>query len=66
MVGVANRYPKSFPPFGWDTEPVMGAEVVIKESFIDVFCDLVYGGNWINIGREELDRECNWALVSRI
>jgi hypothetical protein len=24
----------------------MGAEVVIKESFIDVFFDLVYGGGW--------------------
>jgi hypothetical protein len=28
---------KSLPPFGWDTEPVMGAEVIIEESFIDVF-----------------------------
>ena len=55
---------KSLPPFGWDTEPVMGAEVIIEESFIDVFCDLVYGGGWIDFGREELDRECNWALVS--
>ncbi|KAI0271985.1 hypothetical protein BGY98DRAFT_1108804 [Russula aff. rugulosa BPL654] len=54
---------KSLPPFGWDTEPVMGAEVVIEESFVDVFCDLIYGGGWINIGREEIDRECNWALV---
>ena len=55
---------KSLPPFGWDTEPVMGAEMIMEESFIDVFCDLVYGGGWIDIGREESDRECNWALVS--
>jgi hypothetical protein len=53
----------SLPPFGWDTEPVIGAEFIIEESFIDVFCDL-YGGGWINVAREELDRECNWALVS--
>jgi hypothetical protein len=55
---------KSLPPFGWDTEPVMGTEVIIEEAFIDVFCDLVYGGGWIDMGREEVDRECNWALVS--
>lgn len=55
---------KSLPPFGWDTEPVVGSEVVIEEAFIDVFCDLVYGGGWMDIEREEYDRECNWALVS--
>ena len=55
---------KSLPPFGWDTEPVMGAEVVIEEAFVDVFCDLVYGGGWMDIEREDVDRECNWALVS--
>jgi len=55
---------KSLPPFGWDTEPVMGTEAVIEESFVDVFCDLVYGGGWMDIEREEVDRECNWALVS--
>ncbi|TFY74095.1 hypothetical protein EWM64_g9917, partial [Hericium alpestre] len=55
---------KSLPPFGWDTEPVMGSEEVIEEAFIDVFCDLVYGGGWMDIEREEeVDRECNWALV---
>jgi hypothetical protein len=63
-LGLANRYQKSLPPFGWDTEPVMGAEVVIEESFIDVFCDLVYGAGWIDIGRDQVDRESNWALVS--
>ena len=60
--GAANRY--LLPPFGWDTEPVMGAEVVIEESFIAVFRDLVYGGGWIDIERDQVDRECNWALVS--
>jgi hypothetical protein len=42
----------------------MGTEAIIEEAFIDVFCDLVYGGGWMDIEREEVDRECNWALVS--
>ncbi|THH15455.1 hypothetical protein EW146_g5031 [Bondarzewia mesenterica] len=55
---------QALPPFGWDTEPVMGSEEVIEEAFIDVFCDLVYGGGWMDMEREEeVDRECNWALV---
>lgn len=55
---------KSLPPFGWDTEPVMASEEVIEEAFVDVFCDLVYGGGWMDIERgEDIDRECNWALV---
>ncbi|KIO02487.1 hypothetical protein M404DRAFT_956908 [Pisolithus tinctorius Marx 270] len=56
---------RALPPFGWDTEPVMGSEEVIEEAFLDVFCDLVYGGGWMDVERvEETDRECNWALVS--
>lgn len=56
---------KSLPSFGWDTEPVLGSEEVIEEAFVDVFCDLVYGGGWMDIERcEEIDRDCNWALVS--
>lgn len=55
---------KALPPFGWDTEPVMGAEMIMEEAFVDVFCDLVYRGGWVDIGRDEVDRECNWALVS--
>jgi hypothetical protein len=55
---------KSLPPFGCDTEFVMGTEAVIEEAFIDVFCDLVYGGGWMDTEREDVDRECNWALVS--
>lgn len=55
---------RSLPPFGWDTEPVMASEEVIEEAFVDVFCDLVYGGGWMDIDRgEDVDRECNWALV---
>ena len=56
---------KSLPAFGWDTEPVIGSEEVIEEAFLDVFCDLVYGGGWMDLERgEQLDRDCNWALVS--
>lgn len=55
---------RSLPPFGWDTEPVMASEEVIEETFVDVFCDLVYGGGWMDVERgEDVDRECNWALV---
>ncbi|KAH9987661.1 hypothetical protein BJV74DRAFT_978753 [Russula compacta] len=54
---------KSLPPFGWDTEPVMGQEAIIEEAFLDVFCDLLYGGGWMDIEREVMDRECNWALI---
>ncbi|KAJ3494973.1 hypothetical protein NLJ89_g10702 [Agrocybe chaxingu] len=55
---------KSLPAFGWDTEPVIGSEEVIEEAFVDVFCDLIYGGGWMDLERGEmLDRDCNWALV---
>jgi len=26
----------------------MGTEVIIKEAFMGVFCDLVYGGGWMD------------------
>ena len=56
---------KALPSFGWDTEPVLGSEEVIEEAFLDVFCDLIYGGGWMDVERyEEMDRDCNWALVS--
>ena len=43
----------------------MGSEEMVEEAFMDVFCDLVYGGGWMDIERgEETDRECNWALVN--
>jgi hypothetical protein len=38
------KTPKSLLPFGWDTKPVMDAEVIIEDAFMDVFCDLMYGG----------------------
>jgi len=41
----------------------MGTEVVVGEAFMDVFCDPMDGGGWMEIEREEVDRECNWALV---
>ena len=44
---------------------MIGNEEVIEEAFVDVFCDLIYGGGWMDLERvEELDRDCNWALVS--
>lgn len=43
----------------------MGSEEIVEDAFMDVFCDLVYGGGWMDIERgEETDRECNWALVN--
>ena len=53
---------KALPVFGWDTTPVMGSEEVVEEAFVDVFCDLVYGGGWMD-RREASFRDCNWALV---
>ncbi|KAL1658464.1 hypothetical protein GGF50DRAFT_120835 [Schizophyllum commune] len=35
---------KSLPAFGWDTAPVLGPDVLIEESFLDVYCDLLCGG----------------------
>lgn len=54
---------KNLPAFGWDTAPVMdGREEVVEEGFVDVFCDLLYGGGWMDRA-EGTFRECNWALV---
>ena len=55
---------KSVPPFGWDTEPVTGTEAIIEEAFVDMFYDLVYCGGWMDMERDDIDQECNWALVS--
>ncbi|KAG1858566.1 hypothetical protein F4604DRAFT_1931092 [Suillus subluteus] len=63
---------RTLPAFGWDTEPVLGTEEVVEEAFVDVFCDLVWGGGWreevcgIPSAEEpatEVERECNWALI---
>jgi hypothetical protein len=44
----------------------MSAEVIIEEAFTDVFCHLMYDGGWMEIEQEEVDRECNWAMVSAV
>ncbi|KAG2356573.1 hypothetical protein BDR07DRAFT_1300167 [Suillus spraguei] len=58
---------RTLPAFGWDTEPVLGTEEVVEEAFVDVFCDLVWGGGWREevggILNAEVERECNWALI---
>jgi hypothetical protein len=55
---------RALPAFGWDTAPVLGAEEFVEEAFVDVFCDLVYGAGWMDTDRvDEVERECNWALV---
>lgn len=63
---------RTLPDFGWDTEPVLGTEEVVEEAFVDVFCDLVWGGGWREeVGgtpsaegpTTEVERECNWALI---
>ncbi|KAJ7271461.1 hypothetical protein C8J57DRAFT_1449901 [Mycena rebaudengoi] len=60
---------KALPAFGWDTAPVLGAEEVVEEAFLDVFCDLLWGGGWMERAAgvagpgAELARECSWALV---
>ncbi|KAJ6613879.1 hypothetical protein B0H10DRAFT_196553 [Mycena sp. CBHHK59/15] len=60
---------KALPAFGWDTVPVLGPEEVVEEAFVDVFCDLLWGGGWMErasgVGgvTAELARECSWALV---
>ncbi|KAJ7430346.1 hypothetical protein B0H11DRAFT_1764435, partial [Mycena galericulata] len=60
---------KALPAFGWDTAPVLGPEEVVEEAFLDVFCDLLWGGGWMEraagVGgpAAELARECSWALV---
>jgi hypothetical protein len=63
---------RTLPAFGWDTEPVLGTEEVVEEAFVDVFCDLVWGGGWREeVGGifstegpvTEVERECNWALI---
>ncbi|CAK5278270.1 unnamed protein product [Mycena citricolor] len=60
---------KALPAFGWDTAPVIGAEEVIEEAFMDIFCDLLWGGGWMERSsgvagpQADLARECQWALI---
>jgi hypothetical protein len=37
----------------------MFTEAIIEEAFMNVFRDLMYGSGWMEIEREEADRECN-------
>jgi len=41
----------------------MGTEAIIEEALMAVFCDLMYGRGWTEIGREGVDRVYNCALV---
>ncbi|KIK71712.1 hypothetical protein GYMLUDRAFT_343141 [Collybiopsis luxurians FD-317 M1] len=56
-----------------NTEPVLGQEQIIEETFVDVFCDLLRGSGWnqslgtgfYGPGYREDGKYCsNWALVS--
>jgi len=38
--------------------------VTIEEVFMDVFCDPIYGGGWMEVEREEDYKQCNYVLVS--
>ena len=43
----SRKQQKILPVFGWDTALVIdGREEVVEEGFVDVFCDLSYGGGW--------------------
>jgi hypothetical protein len=33
----------------------MATEVIIEEAFMDVFCDLMYSGGWMEIEWEEVN-----------
>jgi len=32
----------------------MDTEVVVREAFMDVFCDLMYGGGWMELSGRKL------------
>lgn len=36
---------------GWDTQPVLGPDEVVKEAFLEVFCDLLWSA-WLDGARE--------------
>jgi hypothetical protein len=44
-----NQTPTLPEIFRGPAEPVMSTEMVIEEAFIYVFCDLMYGGGWMEI-----------------
>ena len=59
---------QALPAF--DTSPMLGPEELVEEAFVDVFCDLLWGGGWMEraggVGgaTANLAREYSWALVS--
>ena len=57
---------ESLPPFGWDTEPGIGTELVAEGASVGVFCDLMYSGGWMEIEREEIDGALVGAIVKAL
>ena len=45
-------------------EPLTGTEAIIEGAFVDMLYDLAYGGGWMDMEQDDIDQECNWALVS--
>ncbi len=43
----------------------MGTKTIIEEAFIDVFCDFVYGGGWIDVGRNG-KKVCWTSYISKL
>ncbi|KAI6024237.1 hypothetical protein EDC04DRAFT_3143412 [Pisolithus marmoratus] len=58
------KVPPVQPQIQLDPEPIVGSEEVIEEAFLDVFCDLIYGGGWSDFEHAgKIDKETNWALI---
>jgi hypothetical protein len=45
---------KKFKKTQRELPPVMGSEEMIEEAFLDVLCDLVYGGGWLDLEQGKL------------
>ena len=54
---------ESLPPFGWDTKPGIGTELVTEGASVGAFCDMMYSGGWMGIEREEIDGALVGAIV---
>ncbi|ODN78262.1 hypothetical protein L202_03911 [Cryptococcus amylolentus CBS 6039] len=53
---------KQSTPFNYDTTPQVGGRVYVEEAWVDVWCDLMVGGGWME--REERTfREANWVIM---
>ncbi|GJJ14101.1 hypothetical protein Clacol_008358 [Clathrus columnatus] len=53
---------KALPAFSWDTTPILGGEEAVEENFLEIWCDVLYGGGWVR-REERVWRDCSWALV---